>query len=607
MQQEWRKAKCGVVSLRISPASNIHKLNKKLDKVFGGKVQAQLKDGCLYLSGELENWNDIVHAGLMSVNKKKYNVVNDIKWTGGIIPPMRIPAVEDASLEGRSPDVLVIGGGITGCAITRELTRYKLDIMLVEKEHDVAMHTSSRNDGMVHPGLDLHKGQLKKKYNDAGNRMYPTVCEELDVPFHRTGQYLCFTSAWIKPLIFLSLFYWKLKGVPAKYISRPKLFKKEPNLNSQIKCALFFPTAGMVCPFGLTIAYAENAADNGAQICLDTAVTEMEVDKSDKGAKITSVLTNRGRIFPKLVINAAGVFSDDVAGFAHDRFFSIHPRRGTNIILDKKASVNVRTIASVLQAAERSSSKKEHLKGGGIMHTTDGNLLVGPNAIETHEKENFSTDSESLKAVMSKQRKTAPALCDSDIITYFTGIRAATYEEDFIVSFGKFTKNIIHAAGIQSPGLTAAPAIGVDVAKMAVEFIAKEKREERKEGEGRLEEVRVNEGFDGVRRGVVRAAALPDSERNVLIKQEPDYGVIVCRCEEISRAETLAALRRSLPCDTVDGIRRRVRPGSGRCQGSFCGPHIAQIIAEEKNIPLTQVRKMAHNSELLLGGNKDNL
>ena len=584
--------------------SNINKLNKKLKKSFGSKVQAELKNGCLYLNGELENWNDIVHAGLMSVNKKKYHVVNDIKWTGGIIPPMRMPAIIDTAFEGKRPDVLVIGGGVIGCAITRELTRYKLDIMLVEKEHDVALHTSSRNDGMVHPGVDLHKGQLKKKYNDVGNLMYSKVCEELDVPFQNTGQYLCFTSAWMKPAAFLSLLYWKLKGIPARYVSRSKLYKEEPNLNDQIKCALFFPTSGMVCPYGLTIAYAENAIDNGAQICLDTAVTEMEVEKSDKGAKVTSVLTNRGRIFPKLVINAAGVFSDEIARLAHDRFFSIHPRRGTNMIMDKKSAVNVKTIASVLHVAERSSSKKEHSKGGGIMHTVDGNLLVGPNAIETHERENYSTDRESLEAVMSKQRKTAPALYDSDIITYFTGIRAATYEEDFIVYFGKFTKNIIHAAGIQSPGLTAAPAIAVDISKMAAEFLEKEK------GEGEtayLKGLCVNENFNPVRRGIIRAAALPDNERNVLIKQEPDYGVIICRCEEISRAEALAALRRSLPCDTVDGVKRRVRSGSGRCQGGFCSPHVAKIIAEEKNIPLIHVKKMAHNSELLVGDNKDNL
>jgi len=569
-------------------AALISKLNKKLDRAFNGNVRAELRDGCLYLTGSLHYWDDIVRAGLMSANKKKYNVVNDIVFTGGKIPPMKQPSIINNTLEGKRLDVLVIGGGVVGCAIARELTRYKLDIMLIEKEHDVALHASGRNDGMVHPGLDLHKGQLKKKYNDAGNRMYPVICKELEVPFRYTGQYLCFTDGWIKPVAIVSLLYWKLMGIPAEYVSRKKLIKREPNLSGKIKFALFFPTAGVVCPYGLTIAYAENAADNGAKICLDTAVIDMEV----KDGKIESVLTNRGRVYPKLTINAAGVFAEDVARFAQDRFFSIHPRRGTNMIFDKKAAPLVKTIASVFSVTDRkTSSKEEHSKGGGIVHTVDNNLLVGPNAIETYEREDFSTDHESIKTVMAKQRKTALDISERDIITYFTGIRAATYEEDFIVSFGKFTKNIIHAAGIQSPGLTAAPAIAVDVSKMAANYL----------------EADVNRNFNPVRRAIIRAAELPDNERDALIKKEPDYGVIVCRCEEISRGEVLAALRRSVPCDTVDGIKRRVRPGMGRCQGSFCGPNVAQIIAAEKKIPVTEIRKMSDNSRILLGSNKDEI
>jgi len=567
--------------------SLVIKLNKKLNKAFSGKVRAELKDRVLYLTGELHEWNDIVSAGLMSVNKKKYTVVNDIKWLNGEIPPMKLPSVSDNTLEGKSPDVLVIGGGITGCAIARELTRYKLSVMLAEKEHDVALHASARNDGMVHPGADLHKGQLKKKYNDEGNRMYPAVCRELDVPFRYTGQYVCFTSGWMKLFAIVSLAYWKYLNIPAKYISRNKLVKEEPHLTNRIKCALSFPTSGVVCPYGLTIAYAENAADNGAEICLDTAITGMEVCDG----KIKCVMTNRGKIYPKLVINAAGVFAEDIARFAQDRFFSIHPRRGTNIILDKKSAFRVKTIASLLESQERKSSKKKHSKGGGIIHTVDDNLLIGPNAVETYEKENFSTDHESIKTVMTKQEKTSSYISGRDIITYFTGIRAATYEEDFIISFGRFTENIIHAAGIQSPGITAAPAIAVDISKMAAEKL----------------NVGLNEKFNPVRNGIVRAARLSDDERDALIRKEPDYGVIVCRCEEISRGEVLAALRRSVPCDTLDGVKRRVRPGMGRCQGSFCGPQIVRLIAEEKKIPVTEVKKMSCGSKILLGDNKENL
>jgi len=566
---------------------NIRRLNKKLHKIFNGQVQAELKNGVLYLRGGLAGWDDIVRAGLMSVNRKEYTVVNDIVYTGGTIPTTRLPGISDNSLDGTAPDVLVIGGGITGCAIARELTRYKLSVMLAEKEHDVALHASSRNDGMVHPGIDLRKGQLKKKYNDAGNKMYPSVCAELDVPFRYTGQYLCFSDGWMKPLILVSLLYWKYLGITVVYTRRKKLMEAEPNLNKKIKFALYFPRAGVVCPYGLAIAYAENAADNGAKICLDTAVTGIVT----KNGKIESVQTNRGRIYPKLVINAAGVFTEEIARLAGDRFYSIHPRRGTNMILDKKAAYLVKTIASPLTLQDAGKSTiKQHTKGGGIIHTTDENLLVGPDAVETFEKENFATNSESIKNVLAKQQKTAPEISEKDIITYFTGIRAATYEEDFIISFGKSVKNMIHAAGIQSPGITAAPAIALDVSKMASRYL----------------NTGINEKFNPERKGIIRTAGMPEKERDSLIKNNPDYGVIVCRCEEVSRGEILAALNRSVPCDTVDSVKRRVRPGMGRCQGSFCGPHIAEIISSEKNIPVTEVKKMAHNSRILAGCNKEN-
>lgn len=565
--------------------SYIKALNKRLEKQFNGSVRAEERDGCLVLTGRLPDWNDIVRAGLLSVNKKKYaGLVNDITFTGGDIPAMKLPPFSDRKLEGAAPDVLVIGGGIVGCSIARELMRYKLNVLLAEKEHDVALHASSRNDGMVHPGIDLRPGQLKKKYNDAGNKMYDELCAQLGVPFRRVGQYLCFFKRWLKPVAVATLPYWKAMGISAEYVGRKKLKTREPYLSDRITCALYFRGAGVVCPYGLTIAYSENAADNGAKISLDTAVIGMDVS----GGEIKSVLTNRGRVYPRLVINAAGVFAEDIAKFARDRFFSIHPRKGTNMIMDKKCACQVKTIVSPLNIADK---KAVHSKGGGIVHTVDGNLLVGPNAIETFERENFGTDAESIKNIIAKQRRTSPKLSKNDIITYFTGVRAATYEEDFIVSFGKFTDNIIHAAGIQSPGITAAPAIAVDVAAMAATYL----------------NVNKNEAFDPVRKPIPRTADMPREQRDALIKRDPDFGVIVCRCEEISRGEILWALRRSVPCDTLDGVKRRVRAGMGRCQGGFCGPLVAQIIAGEFGIPLEQVRKSSYDSSIIFGDVKEGI
>lgn len=562
--------------------SDCSRLNKKLKERFHGRVTASEERGCLVLRGELDDWQEIVLAGRMSVRKNRYlGLVNDIVYTGGTVPPMRTPALQDTALDGQSPDVLIIGGGVVGCAIARELTRWKLSVLLCEKEHDLACHASSRNDGMVHPGVDLLPGQVKRRYNLRGNRMYDQITAELDVPFHRCGQYLCFQKLPLAVASFFAPVYFRLIGIPCRFLGRRSLKRKEPALTGRIKTALFFPTAGSVCPYGLTIAYGENAVDNGARISLDTAVTAMTVTDGT----IRSVSTNRGTLYPKVVVNAAGVFSEDVAQMAGDRFFSIHPRKGTNSILDHKSARRIMTIVS---SYGTSSTKRMHTKGGGLVHTADDNILVGPDAHETYEKENFSTEAQSIRDTFTKQRLTDPKLTEREIITYFTGIRAATYEEDFVITKGKFTKNIVHAAGIQSPGLTAAPAIAVDVAQMTVELLEGEKKVER------------NPAFSPARKAIVHAAALSDEERGELIASDPAYGEIVCRCEEVSRGEIRDALHRSVPCDTLDGVKRRVRPGMGRCQGGFCGPLVLQIIVEETGKALNEIVKGEAGGNILL-------
>lgn len=563
----------------------IRSINRSLSARFGGKVTAQEERGCVVLTGELSGWDEIVEAGRMSVRSKRHPaLVNRIRLTGSV-PPMRMPEVRDGAIDGQTPDVLIVGGGVIGCAIARELSRYTLSVLLVEKEHDVAMQASSRNDGMVHPGIELLPGQVKRRFCIRGNRMFDTVCRELGVPFSRTGQYLCFRSWRMALLVPVMLLFWNLSGVSASFIGKKALRKAEPELASDMRWAIRFPGAGVVCPYGLTIAYAENAADNGAVFSLDTAVTGMDV----QDGVIKAVRTNRGTVYPKLVINAAGVFSDEVADMAGDRFFSIHPRKGTNAILDKKAAHQVRSIASLIRP---SACKTQHTKGGGLVSTVDGNLLVGPDAHETCERENFATDAASIRGTFDRQREASPGLSERDIITYFTGVRAATYEEDFVLGAGRFTKNILHAAGIQSPGLTAAPAIACYIAKLAVRYF------------GGAEAVAVNPRFSPVRTPIPAVRELPDEARDVLIRQNPDYGVIVCRCEEISRGEIRDALRRSIPCDTVDGVKRRVRPGMGRCQGAFCGPQVLKIIMEETGRSPAQVKKSGAGSELLLSAVK---
>jgi len=567
----------------------LRKLNKKLAKMFDGQVAAREESGCTVLSGKLERWSDIVLAGMTAVKYNPYTyLVSEILCTGETVLPTRKPRFEDSALEWEEPDVLIIGGGVIGCAIARELSRYSLSVLLVEKEHDLAMQTSGRNDGMVHSGVDLKKGSLKYKYNKLGNQMFGDVCAQLGVNFERSGQFLCFARRIWEPFMFLSLIYWRwlgLKGV--KVIGTEKLHKLEPALKSNIGVALFFPDTGVVCPFSLTLAYAENAVQNGVNISFDTMVREI---KTEDGM-IKSVTTNRGTIIPKVVVNAAGVFCEDISAMAGDRFYSIHPRKGTNVILDKKYTGGlVRTAVSTLGNA--SGRKKQHSKGGGIIRTIDGNTLVGPDAMETINKEDFTTSSQNVSEIFSKHSRTVPSLDKKQLITYFSGIRAATYEEDFVVRRGRRVSNMIHAAGIQSPGLTAAPAIGVDVTRMVLDLFGGE------------DSVEVNEKFDPIRVAPPCPALMDIEARAELIESNPDYGIIVCRCEEISKGEIIDALNRNVPCDTIDGVRRRVRPGTGRCQGSFCGPQVLEIIAAEKRLALHNVQKSGGGSELLYGSAK---
>lgn len=566
---------------------NLEKINKELKKRFNGAIKAENKDGCTVLTGRLSSWQDVVTA--CSLASKKYStthVVNDIVCDEIKPQTPRLPKLCDSALDGEKPDVLIIGGGISGVSIARELSRWKLDILLVEKEADLALQASGRNDGEVHPGIDLSKGSKKHFYIRKGNEMYTKICEELDVPFKRVGQYVCFTKTAYKPLVAVyCLIRRKRDGISdTKLISKKELESIEPNFSKDFKFAISNPSSGCVCPYGLTIAYAENAVQNGARVALNTAVLGMTV----KNGEIIEVKTNRGMLYPKLVINAAGVFSEDIAAMAKDRFFSIHPRRGTNSILDKKAGAFMHSIASVKELTRN----KSHSKGGGILHTVHDNLLIGPDAVETYEKENTETHRESIETVFSKQKRTMPSLSERDIITYFTGVRAPTFEEDFIIERGRKTKNLIHCAGIQSPGLTTAPAVAKDIEKMAVDFLKN------------ITDVKVNPDFNPIRHGVPVLNEMPDEERAELIKKNPDYGVIVCRCEEISKGEILDALRSPICVPTVDGIKKRVRPGMGRCQGGFCSPLVTQIIADFLNIPLSEVKKSSEESIITFGKTK---
>ncbi|EFW39049.1 [2Fe-2S]-binding domain protein [Treponema phagedenis F0421] len=329
----------------------------------------------------------------------------------------------------------------------------------------------------------------------------------------------------------------------------------------------------------VTIAYAENAAQNGVEFFLNTAATGM----IKNGNAISQIITNRGTCNASLVINAAGFWADVVAGFAGDRFFSIHGRKGTDAILDKRLNGAQKTSAAMPDLLKL---RKGHSKGGGIMPCIEGNVLIGPNAFEVMDREDFSTSAESLTEIkkhLSLNSKVSPA----DIITYYSGVRACTWEEDFIVEASERVENLVHAAGIQSQGFASAPAIAEDVTQIAVDILKKKIK------------VELNKNFNPNRKHIQAVAELSSTERQKLIEKDPLYGKIICRCEQISEGEIWDAVNNPLGVLTLNGIKRRVRAGAGRCHGGFCTPHVLKIIAEEKNAPIESITKKGGCSQIV--------
>jgi len=563
-------------------------LNRKLNKTFHGQVSADEEGGCLVLSGALERWNDVVLAGKIAADDNPYfGFINDVECTGEKTAPPRKPKVEDSALNREEPDVLIIGAGIIGCSIARELSKYKLSILIVEKEHDVAMQASGRNLGVIQSGVGLKKGSLRHKFARLGNAMYPNLCSELEVDYMRSGQSLYLAKRLWDPFLSLTSLYWKWLGIKgAKVVGRDELQRYEPEINNNIGKAVRFPDTGIVNPFDLTIASIENAVQNGVVLSLNTMVQSMVTEEG----MIKTVKTNRGDIKPKVVVNAAGVFCDSIAAMAGDRFYSIHPVKGMTAVLDKMYANKL--VQSVITTRGILSEKKKHTRNGNVVRSTYGSTLIGPDTFETIHKEDFSTSPYNLRDLIDAGRRSVPDIDEKQVIAYYSGVRAATYAEDFILTKGKYIANIVHAAGIQEPGLTAAPAIGKEIADMVLDFF------------GGKNAVGDNTEYDPKRSAPTRPGAMDDTAKAALIETNPDYGIIICRCEEISKGEIVAAMRRNVRCDTIDGIKRRVGTGIGRCHGSHCMPLILDVISAEKRLAPHNVRKSGSGSEKLYGLSK---
>lgn len=563
----------------------LNSIQREIYKRINNNIFCSEWHNSIILEGTADKWQEVTDAGFMAANRGYKGVINKLRVKELEIPNIKEPLIEDLKLHNKNVDVLIIGGGIIGASIARELSKWNISILLIDKESDLAMHASSRNDGMVHPGIEPKPGSKKAYYNVKGNKMYEKVCKELDVPFRRSGSIILFQNklvSMLKPLVLNRAMLNGVEGV--KFFNRDEVLKKENFVRRDVVGGIFFPTTAIIPPYKMTIAYAENAVMNGVEVSLNTIAKSINKDKN----KILSINTNRGTIHPKVVINAGGVFADKIAEMAGDQFFTIHPRKGHLAFLDSKKGNYLGSVVALPSLKLR----KGHTKGGGLIRTIEGNILVGPDAFEEPYKEDYSTDRNKIDSMLQKQLSIIPNFCRNDVITYCAGIRAATYEEDFIIEKSEYISNLIYASGIQSPGFASAPAIAEEIEKITVNFLKK------------IIEVKQKANWNPIRKGIVELKNMNIEERNKFIKNRKDYGIIICRCEEISKGEIIDAINSPIPVNTLDGIKRRVRAGMGRCQGGFCTPQILEIIKEETGLEAKDITKKGNNSNLIVGETK---
>lgn len=475
-------------------------------------------------------------------------------------------------------DITIIGAGIVGTSAARELSRYDLKVLLLDREIDVANGTTKANSAIIHAGYDALPGTLKAKLNASGNKMFDKMCDELSVPFKRIGSIVVAFSdedmASVRELYDRGV----LNGIPEmEIVGREKLKEIEPNISDNAVGALWAKTAGIISPYELCIAQAENAVQNGVELRLETEVTGIE-KLEDKFI----IKTNKGEIETKYIVNCAGLFSDRINTMLGGEKFEVVPRKGEYCLFDKSQGGLANHV--IFQVPTKMG------KGILVTPTVHGNLLIGPDAVDIADKEDISTTQIGLETVIDGARKSIDKFSMRDVITSFAGLRATVKGGDFIINSP--AENAVNAAGIDSPGLSSAPAI----AEMIVSRLVKMGID--------LNEKR---NFNPIRPVQKRFAKMTNDERNEAIKNNPLYGRVICRCETVTEGEIVDAIRRPAGARTVDGIKRRLRAGMGRCQGGFCMPRVVEILSRELNIPYGDVLKGSSEGYIVTGKLKESL
>ena len=472
-------------------------------------------------------------------------------------------------------DVAIIGAGVIGGMVARELTKYSLSVCLLEKENDVACGASKANSGIVHGGYDPTPGTLKAKLNVSGVEKLFYTAKELHVPIRRNGSLVCAFSEEEDKVIH-ALYERGIENEVNELtiLSGDEARKREPNLSENVTSALLVSNAGIVCPYELTIAAVGNAMDNGAALRTNYEVTA--IVKAEDGFRICS--KDGRQILAKYLINCAGGYADKIAGLLDDKFFELIPRAGEYMLLDKSEGRTVsHTIFQVPSAAG---------KGILVTPTVDGNLLTGPTAMEVVAPENTETTSEGLDLVATLAKKSVPNLDFRKVITSFSGIRSSEKGGDFIITASEKVENLIHVAAIDSPGLTSCVAIAEYTVGILKDLGAK---------------LIENPGFHGERENPHFFKQMTEEEKNAYIKTHPEYGRIICRCETVSEGEIRDAIRRNPPAHDVDGVKRRTRSGMGRCQGGFCAPFVTELLAKECNVSMENITKKGKESCMVTG------
>lgn len=468
-------------------------------------------------------------------------------------------------------DVAVVGAGVIGGLISRELSRYDIKVALLEKCNDVAMGTTKANSAIVHGGFDAMPGTLKAQMNVKGTALMPELCEKLSVPYKNNGSLVvAFSDDEMEHVRQLYDRGVKNKVPGLSVIGRDKLRSIESEISPEAVGALLCESAGIVCPYELTIAAVENAVENGVEFIRNCEVKAV----NSVGGKYV-LETTAGEIETSFVINAAGNFSDDLAGMVGDTSFKIIPRKGEYYLLDK--SVGNLAVHTVFQCPN------EMGKGILVTPTVDGNLLIGPTAVNIDDKSDTDTTPEGLDEILEKALKSIPAVSVRNAITSFAGVRSHPDTDDFIIGWSCAADRFLNVAGIESPGLSSAPAIALRVCEILSEKLSMPEKPD----------------FKDTRKPPVRFRHLNDEQREELIRQNSAYGRIVCRCETITEGEIIDAVRAPAGARDVDGVKRRTRAGMGRCQGGFCSGKVVEILSRELGIPMNEVTKFGGGSKII--------